>query len=337
MTVDLRTRYLGLELPHPVMPGASPMVDDLDTVRRLEDAGAAAIVMHSLFEEQLTADQMAAHELYDAPGEGHAEALGYFPATADFALGPDAYLEQIRKIREAVDVPVIGSLNGVSMGGWTHHAQLIEDAGASALELNMYTLPSDPAIDARAMEAQQLEIVRAVHAEVRIPIAVKLSPFYSALPAFVRALEAEGVSGVVLFNRLYEPDIDPESLELDRTLHLSDPSELLVRLRWLAILSSRTELSLAASGGVHDAMGALRAIMAGASAVQMVSALLRHGPRQLANVVTELRTWLEEHEYESLRQATGSMNDARAPDPSAYERANYIHLLQSWHGARPRR
>ena len=330
MSVNLSTRYLGLELAHPVMPGASPLVDDLDTVRRLEDAGAAAIVMHSLFEEQLTAAQMTAHELFDGPAEGHAEALSYFPATADYALGPDAYLEQIRRIRQAVDVPVIGSLNGVTVGGWTRHAALIEQAGAHALELNMYVLVSSVETDAGAMEARQLEVVRAVLGEVNIPVAVKLSPFYSALPSFIHALEAEGVAGVVLFNRLYEADIDVEELSLDRTLHLSDPAELLMRLRWLAILSSRTRLSLAASGGVHDARGALKATMAGADAVQMVSALLARGPAHLATVVADLRRWLDEHEYTSIAQARGSMNDARAPDPTPYQRANYIQLLQSW-------
>lgn len=331
MTVDLKTRYLGLELAHPVMSGASPLVDDLDTVRALEDAGAAAIVMHSLFEEQVVAEQMAAFELLDGPAGGHAEALDYFPTTADYNLGPDAYLDQIRRIREAVDVPVIGSLNGVSVGGWVEHAKLIEQAGAQALELNMYQLVSDPEQDADAIEAGQLQVVRAVRAAIGVPLVVKLSPFYSSLPAFVRALEGEGVEGVIAFNRVYEPDIDPETLALDRRLHLSDPSELLLRLRWLAILSSRFELSLGVSGGVHGAMDALKAVMAGAHGVQMVSALLRHGPAHLRTVVDGLRDWLEEHEYASIDEARGSMNDARAPDPSAYERANYIHLLQSWH------
>lgn len=333
MTADLSTRYLGLDLAHPIVPGASPLADDLDTVRRLEDAGAPAIVMRSLFEEQLVAEQVAAHTLLDAPGEAHAEAVSYFPATADYVLGPDSYLDQIRRIREAVDLPVIGSLNGVSPGGWIRHARLIQDAGASALELNMYTLVSNPDIGAAAMEATQLDIVRAIRRELTIPLAVKLSPFYSALPSFVRALETAGADGVILFNRLYEPDIDVETLELDRRLALSHPSELLMRLRWLAILSSRSRLDLAASGGVHDWIGALKAVMAGATAVQMVSALLRHGPSRLTEVVDGLQRWLDQHEYHSLAQARASMNDAHAPDPSAFERANYIDLLQSWHRA----
>lgn len=331
MSFDMTTTYLGLQLSHPVMPGASPLADDLDTVRRLEDAGAAAICMRSLFEEQLTTQQMISHELFDAPSELNAEALSYFPSTADFALGPDAYLEQLARIRAAVDVPVIGSLNGVSLGGWIDHATLIEQAGASALELNMYNLAADPEVTAAELERRQVEVVRAVRRAVTIPVAVKLSPFYSALPSFVRALEAEGVAGVILFNRLYEPDIDPEQLELDRTLHLSTPSELLLRLRWLAILSSRTKLSLACSGGVHDTLGAIKAIMAGASAVQIVSALLRHGVDRLGQVVRELRAWFEEHEYTSLEEARASMDDAHAPNPSIYQRANYVQLL---HGDR---
>ena len=330
MSFDMTTSYLGLTLRHPVMPGASPLADDLDTVRRLEDQGAAAICLRSLFEEQLVAQQMSAHHHFDSHG-GNAEALDYFPPTSDFVLGPEAYLEQIAKIRAAVDVPVISSLNGVSLGGWIHYASLMEQAGAHALELNMYTLSSDPDQPAAVVEAHQLEVVRAVLAEVSIPVAVKLSPFYSALPNFVRDLEALGVAGVILFNRLYEPDIDAEELELERRLYLSTPAELLLRLRWLAILSSRTSLSMAASGGVHTSLGALKAIMAGATAVQMVSALLREGVDHLGVVVRELYAWFDEHDYESLAQARGSMDDSRAPNPSAYERANYVQLL---HGER---
>ena len=328
--MDLSTTYLGLRLAHPLMPGASPLVDDLDTVRRLEDAGASAIVMHSLFEEQLSLEQMAAHRMLD--GHEHGEAQSYFPATIDFALGPDAYLEQIRKIRAAVAVPVIGSLNGQTPGGWVSHAGLIEQAGAHALELNLYGLPTDPAVDGGAFEQRPLEIVRAVRAATKIPIAVKLSPFYSSLPAFVRALEAAGVAGVVLFNRFYQPDIDVEALELDRELRLSDSSELPLRLRWLAILSPRSKLSFAASGGVHGALDAVKALMAGANAVQLVSALLRHGPGRLREVLDMLRSWLEAHEYARLSDLQGSMNHARCPDPSAYERGNYVQILQSWHG-----
>ncbi len=333
MTVDLSTTWLGLELPHPVMPGASPLVDDLDTVKRLEDAGAACIVMHSLFEEQLQAEQMAAYKLLDGPGESYAEATSYFPTTSDFNLGPDAYLEQIRKIREAVELPVIGSLNGSTPGGWLEYAKLIEDAGASALELNMYRLPSDPAVGAWGVEEHQLEMVRAVKRGVTIPVAVKLSPFYTSLPHFVSRLQEAGVAGVVVFNRFYQADIDPDSLSLNRTLQLSDRTELLLRLRWLAILSARTPIPLGCSGGVFKPIDVVKALMAGASAVQTVSALLEIGPKHLTFLREGLSRWLEEHEYESVTQLIGSMNLARCPDPSEYERSNYIKLLQSYHGA----
>jgi dihydroorotate dehydrogenase (fumarate) len=331
MAVDLSTRWLGLSLEHPIFPGASPLVDDLDMVRRLEDAGAACITMHSLFEEQRVAEQMAAHRHLDAWTALNAEAQGWFPATADFALGPDAYLEQIRKIRATVKVPVVGSLNGTTPGAWLEYAKLIEQAGATALELNLYALPSDPKQDAHAVEQEQLLIVRMVKAAVKIPVGVKLSPFYSSLPHFAKSLEAEGVAGLVLFNRLYQPDIDPESLTLDRVLHLSEPSELLMRLRWLAILSARTKVPLACSGGVHETAHAIKALMAGAAAVQVVSELLKNGPRRITHLRDGLKLWLEEHEYDSVLQLSGSMNLERSPDPSVYERANYVRLLQGYH------
>lgn len=331
MAADLTTNWLGLKLEHPVFPGASPLVDDLDMVKRLEDAGASCITMHSLFEEQLVAEQMAAHRHMDAWTEANAEAHGWFPSTADFALGPDAYLEQIRKIREAVKVPVVGSLNGTTPGGWIDYAKQIEQAGASALELNLYALPSDPGQDAHSIEQEQHFIIRKVKASVKIPIAVKLSPFYSSLPNFARSLEAEGIAGLVLFNRLYQPDIDPENLALNRVLHLSDPSELLMRIRWLAILSAKTKLPLAASGGVHETEHVIKALMAGANAVQVVSELLKNGPKRITTMRDGLKLWLEEHEYDSVTQLIGSMNLERSPDPSGYERANYVKLLQGYH------
>lgn len=329
--VDLSTTYLGFRLPHPLMPGASPLVDDLDTVRRLEDAGAAAIVMHSLFEEQIVAEQLGALRQLDAHAFASAEAETYFPASDVFALGPQEYLEQIRRIRETVRVPVIASLNGATPGGWIEYARLMEQAGAQALELNLYLLATRSDRDAAAVEGAACEIVRAVTGSVAIPVAVKLSPFFTALPHFLGRLQACGAAGAVLFNRFYQPDIDVENLEVERTLRLSDPSELLLRVHWLAICSGHTGLSLAASGGVHDAVGAVKAIMAGAHGVQLVSALLRHGPGQLKVVLEGLARWLEEHEYESLEQLRGSMNLERCPDPLAYERANYIQLLQGWH------
>lgn len=330
--MNLATTYLGIPLAHPLMPGASPLVDDLDMVRRLEDAGAAAIVMHSLFEEQIAQGQLAAHLGLEASAESNAEATSYFPGASVFALGPESYLEQIRRIRAAVAVPVIASLNGTTAGGWLEYARLMEEAGAHAVELNVYSIPTDPLDDAAAVEERVVQVVRAVRGELRIPFAVKLSPYYSSLPHLVRRIEGAGADGVVLFNRFYQPDIDPERLEVTRTLHLSDPSELLLRVRWLAILSWQTKMSLAASGGVHTALDAVKVLMAGASAVQTTAALLRGGPSELRRIVDGLATWLEDHEYESVAQMRGSMNHAHCPDPAAYERGNYVRILQGWSG-----
>ena len=331
--MDLSTEYLGLKLAHPIMAGASPLVDDLDVVRRLEDAGAAAIVMRSLFEEQVRSEQMAALRHLDAPGESFAEAISYFPVAASFGMSSDAYLERLRRIRDAVAVPVIASLNGSTPGGWLGYARELEQAGAHALELNLYTIPTDAREDATVVETRAVEVVREVTKALRIPVAVKLSPFYSSLPAFVRRLEEAGADGVVLFNRFYQPDIDPDTLDVVRELHLSDSSELPLRLRFLAILFGHVQLSLAATGGVHTSRDALKAIMAGACGVQMVSALLKKGPAHLSTVIAELSQWLEDNEYASLRQAIGSMSLLRCPDPTAYERANYVQILQSWHGS----
>jgi dihydroorotate dehydrogenase (fumarate) len=328
--MDLSTTYLGFELPHPVIPGASPLADDLDTVRRLEDEGAAAIVMRSLFEEQIANEQMAAFRYTEEHAGSYAEALSYFPDTDVFALGPDEYLEQIRRIQDAVDVPVIASLNGTTLGGWLDFSRRMQDAGADALELNVYYLATDPAETSAQVESRIVDMLAALKQDVAIPVAVKLSPFYSALGHFASALERAGADGLVLFNRFYQPDIDVEALEVERRLHLSEPSELLLRLRWLALLSGRVRPSLAATGGVHSSQDAIKAVMCGAHAVQMVSALLKHGPGRLREVREGMAAWLEEHEYESLAQMQGSMSLERCPDPKAYERSNYMELLQSW-------
>lgn len=330
--MDLSIDYLGLHLKHPLMPGASPLVDDLDTVRRLEDAGASAIVMHSLFEEQVTREGRAAHRHFDGHGEMHAEAASYFPSSDTFALGPVAYLERLGRIRAAVGVPVIASLNGTTPGGWCEYAALMQEAGAHAIELNLYALPTDPAEDGAVVEGRLLDVVREVRRVVHVPLAVKLSPYVSSMPSLVRRLDGVGASGYVLFNRLYQPDLDPEQLVVKRSLHLSDPSELAARLHFLAICFGVTRGSLAVTGGVHSGLDAVKAVMAGARAVQVVSALLRHGVGRLAVLLDELTRWLEEHEYDRLSTALGSLSLARCPDPSAYERANYVQLLQSWHG-----
>lgn len=330
--MQLKTTYLGIELEHPFMPGASPLADDLDNVRRLEDAGASAIVLRSLFEEQIEQEQLATAAFMDEPSLSFAEAASYLPAPADFALGPDEYLNQVRLIREAVKIPVIASLNGTHSGRWLQYARLIEEAGASALEINMYELVTDPKLSAGAVEDLSIEMVSALDGPIDIPFAVKLSPYYSALPSFAARLEASGAGGLILFNRFYQADIDIEELEAVRSLHLSSSSSLLLRLRWLAILSSQVGCSLAVSGGVHTIEDAIKAVMCGADVVQMVSALLKNGPERLTQVLDGFRDWLVEHEYESLDQMRDSMNLEHSPDPAAYERANYMHVLQSWRG-----
>ncbi len=327
--MDLSTRYMGFELEHPLVPGASPMSDDIGKVKALEDAGAPMIVMHSLFEEQIVGEQLATVEAMDEPSESYGEATSYWPASTEFRLGPDEYLDQVRKIREAVSVPVVASLNGITNSGWLEYAKLIEQAGAQALELNVYYVATDLDRSSESIENEAIEMVREIKKLISIPLAVKLSPFYTSLSNFVKRLDEAGADAVVLFNRFYQPDIDIENLELTR-LNLSNRTELLLRIRWLAILHGRLGLDLSASGGVHGPSDVIKAVMAGANSVQMVSALLMNGPDYLIRVKSAVAAWLEEHEYESLNQAQGSMSLLRCPDPSAYERANYAKLLQSW-------
>jgi dihydroorotate dehydrogenase (fumarate) len=328
--MDLSTTYLGFKLSNPLMPGASPLVDDLDNVKRLEDAGAAAIVMHSLFEEQISSEQLDHMHSVEMHEEAFAEALSYFPRPEEYRLGPESYLEQIRKIKAMVKVPVIASLNGTSPAGWLDYAKLIEQAGADALELNVYYLATQGWETSESVERRTLETVRIVKGEVKIPIAVKLSPFYSSLANLVKQLDQAGADAVVLFNRFYQPDIDVEELEVVPSLQLSDSSELLLRLRWLAILSGHVKGSLACSGGVHSPLDAVKAVMAGAHAVQLVSALLKRGPEYLRTVREGMERWLDEHEYASLAQAHGSMSHQKSPNPQALERANYMRILQGW-------
>ncbi len=328
----MTTSYLGLPLAHPFMVGASPLVDDLDMVRQLEDAGSAAIVMHSLYEEQLTGESLAAHRHLDHPADSFSEATSFLPDLPRFALGPDEYLEQVRRIRAAVGVPVIGSLNGVTPGGWLEYARLIQDAGASALEVNLYGVPTDPLAMGWDIEERAVEVVRMVTQSVSIPVAVKLSPYYSALAHFATRLEAAGARGLVLFNRFYQADIDPEGLDVVPSLRLSRSVELLLRLRWLAILSGQSPADLAVSGGVHTGRDAVKAVMAGAHAVQVVSAVLLHGLVRLTQIRREFEQWVEAHEYQSLEQLRGSMNLKRCPDPRAFERASYLRVLQGWRG-----
>lgn len=327
--MEMTTQYLGLTLRCPLMAGASPLVNELSMVRRLEDAGAGAIVMHSLFEEQIIDEQMATYSATEPPKENYAEAQSYLPEPEEFTLGPDSYLEEVRRIKEAVGVPVIGSLNGNTRGGWLKYARLIADAGADALELNVYDLPADAEEDAASIERRIVELVGEVRRTIDIPLAVKLAPFYTAMSNLAVRLRDAGADGLVLFNRLYQPDIDTEALELVRVSPVG-LGDLPLRLRWLGLLFERIGCDLAASGGVATANDAIKAIMAGANVVQMVSALLMHGPEYLTRVREAMAGWMEDHEYDSLTQMRGSMSRPHCPDPTAYDRANYMRTLQSW-------
>ena len=327
--MDLRTNYLGIELPHPLVVGASPICDDLELAKRAVDAGASAIVMHSLFEEQIDLEN-ATQAWVVSHGDSFAEAGSYLPAPREYVLGPDAYLDQIGKLKRQFRVPIIASLNGISETGWLHYARLIEQAGADALELNVYASAHDAHDTALMIEDRVVRMVQRVVAETTLPVAVKLSPFWTSLANLALRLEGSGAKGLVVFNRFYQPDIDPERLEVALTLRLSDPSELLLRLRWLAVLSGRTKLSLACSGGVHSGHDALKAVLAGAHCVQMVSALLHRGPEHIVKVKQDLERWLADHEYRSLKQAQGSMNLVHTPQPELYERGNYLKILQGY-------
>jgi dihydroorotate dehydrogenase (fumarate) len=306
------------------------MIDDLGTVRRLEDAGAAAIVMHSLFEEQVARDPFATRYVLESRGRAMAEESSYFPDYLEYDLGPDEYLAQISAIKRAVQLPVIASLNGSTLGGWLDRGREIEQAGADALELNVYSLATDPEETALTIEDRLEAILRTVKSSLRIPVAIKLSPFHTSVANVARRLSDAGADGLVLFNRFYQPDISLEERKLVHTLRLSDPSELLLRLHWLAVLSGRIRSSLAVSGGVYEGKDAIKAVMCGAQAVQLVSALLRHGPARLGEVKAEMITWMENHHYSSLREFEGTMSFLHCPNPKAYERANYVHVLQHW-------
>jgi dihydroorotate dehydrogenase (fumarate) len=286
--------------------------------------------MHSLFEEQIAREEWANFRLTESHGESFAEALSYFPSPDKFALGPEEYLEHIRRVKAAVKVPVIASLNGTTLGGWLDYSRLVEQAGADALELNVYSLPSSFDETGLSIEARTVEMLKAVKKAVKIPVAVKLSPFYTSMANFAHQMDEAGADGLVLFNRFYQPDIDPHELKVVRSLALSTSAELPLRLRWLAILAGRTRAALAVSGGVHTSMDAIKAIMTGAHAVQIVSALLQKGPEYLAQIRREVEEWMDEMEYSSVEQMRGSLGLRSAPDPSVYERANYMLILQSW-------
>ena len=327
MNIDLTTRYLGLELKNPLVVGASPIGDRLDRVRQSEDAGASALILHSLFEEQILVDHLAEEHYVHGNEESFSEATSYFPASAEFSLNTETYLSHIQQIKETASMPVIGSLNGRTPTGWTEYAAEIERAGADALELNLYFQPTVDETDPGAVEADALRIVRSVRESVGIPVAVKLSPYFTSLPHFVRQLEQCGADGAVIFNRFYQPDIDIEELATAPHLELSTSSELLLRLRWLAILHGRFDLDLACTGGVHTVHDMVKALMSGADAVQAVSAILKNGVEWIPSMLEQLEAWMEENEYASVADMKGCMSYDNTPNPEAVERANYVRTL----------
>ncbi len=327
---DLTTTYLGLTLKNPLVPSSSPLMQKLDHIKRMEEAGAAAVVLHSLFEEQIIRETEDLDRYLSVDAESVSEVRSYFPDLQRYNVGPDHYVDYIRKVKSAVSIPVIGSLNGMSNGGWVRYAKLIQDAGADALELNMYYVAANPAQDSAAVEKMYLDLVRAVKSSITIPVAVKLSPEYSAFANFAQSLGQIGANGLVLFNRFYQPDFDLENLEVVPDLVLSTPTELLMRLRWAAILYGRVKADLAITGGVHTATDVLKSMMAGASVAMMTSALLERGVEHLRAVLLDLNRWMEMHEYASIAQMRGSMSQRAVAQPAAFERANYMKMLQSY-------
>jgi dihydroorotate dehydrogenase (fumarate) len=326
--MDLTTKYLGLTLPHPIVPSAAqPLTKDLDSLKRLEDGGAPAVVIHSLFEEQIEVEAENLGHYLEHGAESYAEAISYYPSHDEYVLGPTKYLDHIQSAKEALDIPVIGSLNGVSAGGWTEYAAKIEEAGADAIELNVYYLPTDPRLTGEEVEAVYVDVVKAVKSRVGIPVAAKIGPFFSSMANFAKKLEEAGADGLSLFNRFYQPIINPEELTVDAHLELSTSSEILLPLRWIAILRQHTELTLSATSGLHSEADALRLIMAGADVTHLCAAILKYGPQKIGEIRDRLATWLEEHEYNSLDEARGSMSQANCPEPAAFERANYMKAI----------
>lgn len=328
--MDLSTTYLGLKLKNPIVPSASPLSHSLDSMKSLEDAGASAIVMYSLFEEQI-AHEIAEIDFYLSYGtESFAESLTYFPGTTDYNLGPDDYVELIRKAKASLDIPIIASLNGITVGGWMKYASRMEQAGADALELNVYYIPTDPLLTGVDVEDRYAEILQAVRQSVTIPIAMKLSPYFSSFAHVAQRLVNSGANGLVLFNRFYQPDIDLHTLEVKPGITLSSPFAMRLPMRWIAILRGQVKASLAATSGIHTAEDVLKMLMVGADVTMMCSALLRNGPQHLAKVLADLERWMLEHEYVSVAQMKGSMSQKSVSDPSAFERANYMKALNSF-------
>jgi dihydroorotate dehydrogenase (fumarate) len=329
-TIDLSTTYLGLKLKNPLVASSSPMCGEVSNIRRLEDAGASAVVLQSLFEEQIEQESEELDRFIEQAAEIGPESVSQFPELGHRVMGPEAYIEHIQKCKQAVKIPVIASLNGTSRGGWLSYAKQMAQAGADALELNIYHIPISADVTSEEVERQYIELVKAVKAEVHIPVAVKLGPYFSSLANMVRKLDATGVDGLVLFNRFYQPDFDLEALEVVPNLILSNSHELLLRLHWIAVLYGNVKADMALTGGVHSATDVVKSMMAGAKVAMMTSALLKRGISYLDTIATELLVWMGEHEYDSIKQMQGSMSRNAVPQPSAFERANYMKVLSSY-------
>lgn len=329
-TIDLSTTYLGLKLKNPLVVSSSPLCEDLANIRRMEDSGAAAVVLHSLFEEQIDVDSEELDRFLTETSEISAESQTQLPNLPRRVMGPEGYLKHIRRSKEAVGIPIIASLNGTSRGGWIRYARQMEQAGADALELNIYYIATDPDATAESVEAKYVELVEAVRSEVKIPVAVKLGPYFSSLANMARKLDMAGARGLVLFNRFYQPDFDLEALEVVPNIILSNSHELLLRLHWVAVLYGSVQADLALTGGVHTATDVVKSMMAGARVAMLASALLKRGISYLDTMTTELLVWMGEHEYDSIRQMQGSMSRNAVPQPSAFERGNYMKVLSSY-------
>ncbi|NLV30137.1 MAG: dihydroorotate dehydrogenase-like protein [Acidobacteria bacterium] len=328
--MDLSARYLGLNLRTPLVPSASPLSEDVDSIKRLEDAGAAAVVLHSVFEEQVRGEQEAVeyHRMYGT--DSFPEALSFFPEPAQFATGPEEYLDKIRKAKESVKIPIIGSLNGAALGGWVDFARQIEQAGADALELNVYSVPTEMDRNGAEVEQSCIDILKGVKSVVHLPVAIKLHPFFSNMAHMAKRLDREGADALVLFNRFYQPDIDLENLEVRPRINLSTPQDMRLPLRWVAILYSRVKADLAATSGIHSAQDVLKMLMAGADVTMLCSVLLTRGVDALRQIETDMSNWMAEHDYQSVRQLQGSMSQKYCSDPAAFERAQYMKTLMSY-------
>jgi dihydroorotate dehydrogenase (fumarate) len=328
--MDLTTKYLGLKLRSPLVVSASPMSEDIDNIKRMEDAGAAAVVLYSLFEEQLRHDRLELHKNLEQGTDSFAESLTYFPEPDDFRLGPEEYLKHISAAKKAARIPIIASLNGSSEGGWTEYAKKIQQAGADAIELNIYYIPTDMNLTGTEVEMTYLDILKAVKANVTIPVSVKLSPFFSNFANMAKRFDQAGANGLVLFNRFYQPDIELESLEVKPNILLSTPMAMRVPLRWIALLHGRVNASLAATSGIHRASDVLKMLMAGADVTMLCSTIIRHGIPQIAIIERDMESWLQEHEYESVAQLKGSLSQQKCPEPAAFERAQYMKALTGY-------